>query len=106
MKELKDGHEYDDLYLAAKARSEADWLVGINGTQALTVAAGRGNVFRGTRTDTHAGNGLQAVPGKQTLYAGASTPAAFLRAIGKCGYGGEIRFREEMAGQERGSYTI
>lgn len=42
MKELKDGHEYDDLYLAAKARSEADWLVGINGTQALTVAAGRG----------------------------------------------------------------
>ena len=27
LKELKDGHEYDDLYLAAKARSEADWLV-------------------------------------------------------------------------------
>ncbi len=42
LKELKDGHEYDSLYLAAKARSEADWLVGINGTQALTVAAGRG----------------------------------------------------------------
>lgn len=42
LKELKNGHEYDDLYLAAKARSEADWLVGINGTQALTVAAGRG----------------------------------------------------------------
>lgn len=42
LKELKDGKEYDNLYLAAKARSEADWLVGINGTQALTVAAGRG----------------------------------------------------------------
>ena len=42
LKELKDGHEYDNLYLAAKARSEADWLVGINGTQALSVAAGRG----------------------------------------------------------------
>ncbi|MBR2379843.1 MAG: topoisomerase C-terminal repeat-containing protein [Paraprevotella sp.] len=42
LKELKDGHEYDSLYHAAKARSEADWLVGINGTQALTVAAGRG----------------------------------------------------------------
>ena len=42
LKELKDGLEYDDLYLAAKARSEADWLVGINGTQALTIAAGRG----------------------------------------------------------------
>ena len=42
LKELKDGSEYDNLYLAAKARSEADWLVGINGTQALSVAAGRG----------------------------------------------------------------
>jgi len=39
---LKDGKEYDTLYHAAKARSEADWLVGINGTQALTIAAGRG----------------------------------------------------------------
>jgi len=38
----KDGKEYDNLYHAAKARSEADWLVGINGTQALTIAAGRG----------------------------------------------------------------
>lgn len=39
---LRDGKEYDNLYHAAKARSEADWLVGINGTQALTIAAGRG----------------------------------------------------------------
>ena len=39
---LKSGKEYDNLYHAAKARSEADWLVGINGTQALTIAAGRG----------------------------------------------------------------
>lgn len=39
---LRDGKEYDSLYHAAKARSEADWLVGINGTQALTIAAGRG----------------------------------------------------------------
>lgn len=39
---LMDGKEYDNLYHAAKARSEADWLVGINGTQALTIAAGRG----------------------------------------------------------------
>lgn len=42
LKKLKDGREYDNLYQAAKARSEADWLVGINGTQALSVAAGRG----------------------------------------------------------------
>ena len=39
---LRDGKEYDNLCHAAKARSEADWLVGINGTQALTIAAGRG----------------------------------------------------------------
>ena len=39
---LRDGKEYDNLYHAAKARSEADWFVGINGTQALTIAAGRG----------------------------------------------------------------
>lgn len=39
---LEDGAKYDNLYLAAKSRSEADWLVGINGTQALTIAAGRG----------------------------------------------------------------
>ena len=33
---LKNGHEYDNLYRAAAARAEADWLVGINGTRALT----------------------------------------------------------------------
>ena len=39
---LQEGSRYDNLYLAAKARSESDWLVGINGTQALSIAAGRG----------------------------------------------------------------
>lgn len=39
---LRKGSDYDNLYQAAKARSEADWLVGINGTQALSIAAGRG----------------------------------------------------------------
>ena len=33
---LKDGHAYDNLYRAAVARAEADWLVGMNGTRALT----------------------------------------------------------------------
>ena len=42
LQNLRNGKEYDNLYHAAKARSEADWLVGINGTQALTIAAGRG----------------------------------------------------------------
>lgn len=33
---LKDGKQYVDLYNSAKARAEADWLVGINATRALT----------------------------------------------------------------------
>ena len=44
---LRNGHEYDNLFLAAKARSEADWLVGINATQALTIAAGKGTYSLG-----------------------------------------------------------
>ncbi|MGE8535762.1 MAG: DNA topoisomerase 3 [Chryseobacterium sp.] len=35
---LQPGDTFDGLYQAAKARSEADWLVGINATQALTIA--------------------------------------------------------------------
>ncbi|MGV2448946.1 UNVERIFIED_CONTAM: DNA topoisomerase 3 [Ralstonia mannitolilytica] len=35
---LQPGEAFDGLYEAAKARSEADWLVGINATQALTIA--------------------------------------------------------------------
>lgn len=35
--DLKDGHEYDTLYDSAKCRSEADWLVGINGSRAFTI---------------------------------------------------------------------
>lgn len=47
LENLKNGAEYDKLYYAAKARSEADWLVGINATQAITVAAGRGTYSLG-----------------------------------------------------------
>ena len=35
---LKAGSAYDALYLAGKARSEADWLVGINASRALSIA--------------------------------------------------------------------
>lgn len=38
--QLQPGSAFDGLYDAAKARSEADWLVGINATQALTIAGG------------------------------------------------------------------
>ena len=39
---LKDGHEFDSLHSAAQSRSRADWLVGINASQALSIAAGNG----------------------------------------------------------------
>ena len=42
LRNLENGSKYDNLFLAAKARSESDWLVGINGTQALSIAAGHG----------------------------------------------------------------
>ena len=35
---LKAGSHYDNLYHSAKARSEADWLVGINASRALSIA--------------------------------------------------------------------
>lgn len=34
--QLKDGKQYENLYISAVARAEADWLVGINATRALT----------------------------------------------------------------------
>ena len=33
---LRDGRDYNNLYAAAVSRAEADWLVGINATRALT----------------------------------------------------------------------
>lgn len=47
LRNLQDGSRYDNLYLAAKSRSEADWLVGINSTQAVSIAAGRGTYSLG-----------------------------------------------------------
>jgi len=40
-KNLKDGHEYDALYAAARCRSESDWIVGLNATRYCTVRHGK-----------------------------------------------------------------
>ena len=37
---LRDGREYDRLYAAARCRSEADWIVGLNATRNYTVRFG------------------------------------------------------------------
>lgn len=42
MENLMPGKEYDNLYASAKARSQADWVVGINASQALSISAGYG----------------------------------------------------------------
>lgn len=41
-KTLRPGSDYDNLYASAKARSCADWVVGVNSSQALSLAAGYG----------------------------------------------------------------
>lgn len=42
LENLKPGSDYDNLYRAAEARAIADFLIGINSTQALSIAAGQG----------------------------------------------------------------
>ncbi|MDR0368894.1 MAG: DNA topoisomerase 3 [Bacteroidales bacterium] len=42
LQNLRPGGDYDNLYLSAKARSQADWIVGINASQALSIVAGSG----------------------------------------------------------------
>lgn len=44
---LKPGSDFDGLYQAAQARSRADWLIGINASLALSIAAGKGNYSLG-----------------------------------------------------------
>lgn len=49
---LKEGKMYDSLYMSAKSRSESDWLIGINATQALTLAAGNRGLLSLGRVQT------------------------------------------------------
>lgn len=49
---LKPGTDYNNLSAAAKARSEADWLIGINATCATTINAGDHSVWSVGRVQT------------------------------------------------------
>ena len=49
---LKPGREYDTLFDAARARSEADYYVGINATRALTLSVNNNEVFSLGRVQT------------------------------------------------------
>ena len=49
---LKPGSHYDNLYYSAKARSEADWLVGINASRALSITRKGGYSLGRVQTPT------------------------------------------------------
>lgn len=43
MQQLHAGEAYDGLYAAVDCRAKADWLIGINASQALAITSGMGN---------------------------------------------------------------
>lgn len=49
---LRPSAEYDNLYNAGRERNEADWLVGINGTRAMTTSSGGTRVLSIGRVQT------------------------------------------------------
>jgi DNA topoisomerase-3 len=49
---LKPGTDYDTLFNSAHARSQSDWLVGMNATQALSLSAGNKAVLSLGRVQT------------------------------------------------------
>lgn len=51
-RKLKPGTDYDTLFYSAQCRSEADWMVGLNATQALSIAAGNRSVLSLGRVQT------------------------------------------------------
>ena len=73
LRNLEAGSKYDNLYLAAKARSESDWLVG-----SLHRRRTR-HVFRRTGTDTHAGDGVRTLLGKPPLHGGTFLATPYCR---------------------------
>ena len=66
---LRPGKDYENLYAAAVSRAEADWLVGINATRALTCGIIRAAFLR-TCTDTYFSHDSQKRRGNQEVSAG------------------------------------
>jgi DNA topoisomerase-3 len=49
---LKPGTDYDTLFNSAHCRSQSDWLIGMNATQALSITLGKGNTLSLGRVQT------------------------------------------------------
>ena len=70
MKILRDGRDYENLYDAAMCRAEADWMVGINATRALTCKYNAQPLLR-PRPDPDAGHDCQKGGGDPAVRAEA-----------------------------------
>ena len=65
---LKSSKEFDNLYRAAKARRESDWVVGMNASLSLSMAAGKSNYSLGRVQNTGTWHGLPSISGQQGFY--------------------------------------
>lgn len=92
---LKDGKDYENLYQAAVARAEADWIVGMNATRALTCKYNASLSCGRVQTPT------LAMIAKREEEIKAFTPVAFYGISGKVN-GMTITWRD----QKSKGYTI
>ena len=101
---LKPGIHYDNLYHSAKARSEADWLVGINASRALSIARKGGYSLGRVQTPTLAmvcrryieNRDFSSVP-YWKLSALMEKEGVSLKAIGTTDYGSEASAQTALA---------
>ncbi|MBP5318254.1 MAG: DNA topoisomerase 3 [Paludibacteraceae bacterium] len=84
-KNLKPGAEYDDLYASARARNEADWLVGMNASRALTLGSNSRTALSLGRVQTP----TLALICKRYLEHEAFVPSAFYTLQATLSYGGQ-----------------
>ena len=104
MANLKSGNHYDNLYHSAKARSEADWLVGINASRALSIARKGGYSLGRVQTPTLAmvcrryieNRDFSSVP-YWTLSALMEKEGVSLKAIGITDYESEASAQTALA---------
>ena len=101
---LKPGSCYDNLYYSAKARSEADWLVGINASRALSIARKGGYSLGRVQTPTLAmvcrryieNRDFSSVP-YWKLYALIEKEGVSLKTVGKEDYESEASAQTALA---------
>ena len=101
---LKPSSSYDNLYHSAKARSEADWLVGINASRALSIARKGGYSLGRVQTPTLAmvcrryieNRDFSSVP-YWKLYALIEKEGVSLKAVGKEDYESEASAQTALA---------